>query len=98
MVQYHYVDADRLRPLYLMQKAYKRSASIIRLHPERTGPALLPPYMVRKVMGYLGRLLISWHPDRRRFYLVRLAASVGEIRGHLQARSDAKRNDSPNQS
>jgi len=91
MVQYHYVDPERLKPLYLMHKAYKRSASIIRLHPERTGPTLLPPYMVRKTLGYLGRLLISWQPDRRRFYLVRLAASLGEIRGHLQARADAKR-------
>ncbi len=91
MVQYHYVDPKRLKPLYLMHKAYKRSASIIRLHPKRTGSTLLPPYMVRKTMSYLGKLLVSWQTDHRRFYLVRLAASLGEIRGHLQARSDARK-------
>lgn len=88
IVQYHYVDQTRLRLRYLMQKAYERSASAVRLM--RTGAAqeLVPAYMFRKAAGYVASALTAGGGPQRRFYLVRLAASLGEIKGHIRARLD----------
>lgn len=88
--QYHYVDVKRLKLGYLMEKAFKRSASSVRLYAERLDDALIPAYMLRKLMNYLGMLCLSWSRERMRFYLVRLAAVLGEIQGHLQARREMR--------
>jgi glycosyltransferase involved in cell wall biosynthesis len=91
ILQYHYVDNCRLTLGYLMRKAYMRSASTVRLDPKCREDTFIPPFMVRKALGYAGLLLISWSWARLRFHLVRLAAAVGEIKGHLQARGDQRR-------
>lgn len=77
ILQYHYVDAERLRLSYLMRKGYQRTRSTARLH----GHGRIPPFIWRKVLEYgLNSLLsVSW--TRRRFYLVRLASAIGEVRG-----------------
>lgn len=80
MLQYHYVDPKRLTLNYLMRKAYERSCSVTRLQPPGAGPSI-PPYMIRKALGYLANALVSFGSDRRRFYLTRLAAALGEIKG-----------------
>ena len=81
MLQYHYVDRDRLRFGYLLRKSFQRSRSGIRSHSTVT--ASVPLYMWRKVATYfmLGVASLSW--PRTRFYLVRLAAALGEWRGFL---------------
>jgi len=84
MVQYHYVDPRRMTLRYVMRKAFERSASTARLNPAYLGPMGVPPFMLRKVLGYLGNATFSFHSDRRRFYLTRLAASLGEIKGAYQ--------------
>jgi len=48
----------------------------------------VPPYMIRKAGGYGLSLLTSSGRSQRRFYLVRFAASLGEIKGQLRARLD----------
>jgi GT2 family glycosyltransferase len=83
MTQHHYVDLERLRFGYLLRKAYQRTRATARLH-ETTGPAI-PAYMLRKAATYLAKALVSARWARTRFYLVRLAAVLGEMKGRLEA-------------
>jgi len=82
VVQHHYVDAARLTLPYLMQKAFVRSASTVRLDSKPASG--VPRFMYRKLFGYLFSALTAIGTDRRRFYLVRLAAALGEARGYQQ--------------
>jgi glycosyltransferase involved in cell wall biosynthesis len=88
VVQYHYVDVERLRLGYLVKKAYKRTASTVGLDPaaERRG---VPRYLYRKIAQYALMACTSIGTSRRRFYLVRTAAALGEFAGHLQTRRRA---------
>jgi GT2 family glycosyltransferase len=88
VVQYHYVDPARLRLGYLVRKAYERSASTARLARRTVDHGFVPPYMVRKLARHLLAVVSSFTSQKRRFHLVRAAASLGEIKGHLQARAD----------
>ncbi len=81
VIQYHYVDGSRLTLPYVVRKAYRRSASVIGVSTAKTTPGV-PRYLYRKLGGYLLRALTAWRADRRRFYLVRSAATLGEIQGH----------------
>jgi len=91
IVQYHYVDPTRLKIGYLMRKAYERTGSAVRLEGTGNGKLLIPAYMIRKAGEYSLAVLRSNGAEQRRFHLVRLAASLGEIKGHLQARIDESR-------
>jgi glycosyltransferase involved in cell wall biosynthesis len=86
MVQHHYVDTARLTLGYLIRKAYKRTASTIQIDPQRNGSAV-PKYLYRKIAEYGFKACTAISQSRRRFYLVRTAAALGEIAGHLQQRS-----------
>jgi arylsulfatase A-like enzyme/GT2 family glycosyltransferase len=78
--QYHYVDSTRLGFSYLLEKAYQRSRSSARVHHEgRRGG--VPSYMWRKLMGYGLRAIMPPSWPRLRFYLMRLASTLGEVRG-----------------
>lgn len=87
IVQHHYVDPTRLKLGYLVRKAFERSASAVRLGGS-DGKRLVPAYMIRKAGEYSLAALVSTGPQQRRFHLVRLAASLGEIKGHMHARVD----------
>ena len=88
IVQYHFVDPTRLKLGYLVRKAYERSASAVRLGGTGNGNGLVPAYMIRKAGVYSLAVLTSGGPQQRRFHLVRLAASLGEIKGHMRASID----------
>ncbi|HEX7273213.1 MAG TPA: glycosyltransferase [Casimicrobiaceae bacterium] len=88
IAQYHFVDVNRLTLGYIVRKAYERSASAVRLQGSADGKGPVPPYMIRKALGYSVGILTAGGPDERRFQLVRLAASLGEIKGRLSARLD----------
>jgi glycosyltransferase involved in cell wall biosynthesis len=94
MLQFHYVDGARLTLRYVMAKAYERSASLIRLSSELADRPRLPPNMIRKAGTYAFMALASLTQRRRRFYLTRLAAALGEIKGFrlLHKRRRAERN------
>ncbi len=79
MVQYHYVDLDRFELRYLMVKGYQRSRSSARIW--QGTEASVPRYMWRKLATYAALALVSISWSARRFYLVRTAAALGEIRG-----------------
>jgi len=81
VVQHHYVDAERLRLSYLIRKAFERSSSSVRL---RQSVEKVPLFTYRKAAGYLlsGLFSLSW--PRTRFFLIRFAAALGEIKGYRQ--------------
>lgn len=88
MVQYHYVDARRLTLGYLMKKAYKRTASTVRLDTQGIVDRV-PMYLYRKIAEYGIKAGTAIGTARRRFYLVRSAAALGELVGHVQLRRHA---------
>lgn len=83
MVQYHFVDATRLTIVYLMKKAYKRTASTVNLR-EPGKVQKVPKYLYRKIIEYVIKSCIAINIKKRRFYLVRSAAAVGELAGYIQ--------------
>lgn len=85
VIQHHYVDTGRLTMSYLLKKAYKRTASTVMIETH-DHPSLVPRYLWRKVAEYGLRAGTALRSDRRRFYLVRTAAALGEIAGHLGRR------------
>jgi hypothetical protein len=91
IVQYHYVDQTRLRTSYLIEKAYERSASTVRLAGVSRRGGIVPAYMVRKAAQYGLAAVFASNGQRRRFYVVRLAASLGEIKGSVLAARDRRR-------
>lgn len=82
-VQYHYVDTSRLTLPYIIKKAYKRTASTVLLDPKLQG-CKAPRYLYRKLAGYALAALTAAGQAKRRFYLVRTAATLGEFAGYRQ--------------
>lgn len=81
IVQHHYVEVDRFRLRYLMLKSFQRSQSVTRVKlPVKSWP---PKYLWRKLSGYLWKTIISLYWPEKRFYLVRTAATLGEISAYL---------------
>ena len=83
VIQYHYVDTSRLTLPYIIKKAYKRTASTVMLDPSLQG-CKAPRYLYRKLAGYAFAALTAVGEARRRFYLVRTAATLGEFAGYRQ--------------
>jgi glycosyltransferase involved in cell wall biosynthesis len=79
ILQYHYVDVSRLRLPHLLRLSYQRSRASARIHRDSGSGA--PLYVWRKLSEYLLSALFSLDANRSRFYLVRSAAALGEIRG-----------------
>ncbi|WP_040574378.1 glycosyltransferase [Methylohalobius crimeensis] len=83
MLQYHYVDMERLRLGYIIHKAYKRSQTVVRYRIQNGSDKeirrLPPKYLYRKVAEHAWRSLFSLYWPEKRFYLVRTAASLGEL-------------------
>ena len=75
MVQYHYVDNERLTLSYVARKGFQRSRSVTRVRSEHDA---VPRYMWRKVATYGLQLAFSMNMQARRFYLVRLASALGQ--------------------
>jgi GT2 family glycosyltransferase len=85
VVQYHHVDIARLTLPYLIRKAYKRTASTVRINAGLQNKTV-PRYLYRKVAEYGLKAFTALSHARRRFYLVRTAAALGEIAGYLSRR------------
>jgi arylsulfatase A-like enzyme/glycosyltransferase involved in cell wall biosynthesis len=88
VLQHHYVDHERLRIFYLARKAYQRSRSISIVHQERHR---VPLYMWRKLAEYGLRAIFPLSWPHMRFYLMRVASTLGEIRGLSAAARRAAR-------
>jgi arylsulfatase A-like enzyme/GT2 family glycosyltransferase len=87
IVQYHYVDPERLELGFLMRFAYQRTFAAARLGP---GTGKMPAYVWRKLATYGTNALLSLGSNRRRFYLIRTAAALGEIKGLFEANASAR--------
>ena len=77
LVQYHYVDPERLKIGYLLRKAYLRSRVSMELAPHC--PVRVPLYLLRMLGGHLWGVVRGPAMRQRRYHLVRLAAAVGEM-------------------
>jgi len=76
IIQYHYVDTERLKLPYLLRKAFQRNRTITLARRSRDK---LPPYLFRKLLEYVSSAVFSLGWDRRRFFMVRCAGTLGEI-------------------
>lgn len=80
ITQYHYVDLERLKLRYLLQKCFQRTRSItLARHPKHSQP---PRYLWRKLFEYSMQGLFCFSQNRVRFYMMRVASTLGEIVGH----------------
>jgi GT2 family glycosyltransferase len=79
IIQYHYVDHDRLKLWNLLQLAYQRSRCITEVNKNPTSNQRVPLYMWRKLFEYLFKSISVFKINKVRFYLVRIAATLGEI-------------------
>uniref|UniRef100_L8BA08 Sulfatase n=1 Tax=Rubrivivax gelatinosus S1 TaxID=1138313 RepID=L8BA08_RUBGE len=88
MRQYHHVDHERLRLRYLMRKAFRRTESTV---GHLAGPAVkgVPRHVYRKTAVYALKAVTALSGARRRFYLVRTAAALGEWSGYRARRGSA---------
>lgn len=79
IIQYHYVDPERLKFNYLFKKSFQRSRSItLARNPEKTG---IPNYLWRKLATYTIKVIFAFNTRLIRFYLMRVASTLGEIEG-----------------
>jgi GT2 family glycosyltransferase len=78
VLQYHFVDPARLRLGYLLRKSFQRSRAGVKARQTHTR---IPPYMWRKLAKYIFHAMFSLQWAKTRFFLVRIAAILGEMRG-----------------
>ncbi len=81
VVQFHYVDLERLTLGYLIKKAFYRSRSSVLI--EQNQSRKIPRYLWRKLATYTVHLFLSLHWPRTRFYLMRWASALGEISAYM---------------
>ncbi len=79
--QRHAVDLKRTRKLYTLRKSYTRSRSNILIRKDIDG---FKPYMLAKTLSHMTKAALSFNPDRRFYYAVRTAASLGELSAGIQ--------------
>lgn len=88
IIQFHYVDNNRLTLSYLLKKSFARTSSVVQLsQAARTYSGLLfPRHLLKKIIVYLFYLIFCLKTSARRFYCVRLAAAFGEVNGFFKAK------------
>lgn len=79
LVQFHAVDHDRMKLGYMLRKSFTRSMAATRT--SHSGSERFPFYLVNKLVKYSIMALVSIRSARRMFYLVKIAAVLGEWRG-----------------
>jgi len=88
IVQLHQVFPENLRIQYLVKKAYHRSTAAYQFS-ERAhfgeGTVRVPFYLFRQAMTRLFRATLSFNANARRYYLVKFAATLGEINGRWKS-------------
>jgi GT2 family glycosyltransferase len=88
IMQLHQVFSENLRLPYIIRKAYLRSTAAYRFsggHLSGINKHGIPGYLFRQALSRLLRAAVSFNPNARRYYLVRFAATLGEINGRKKA-------------
>ena len=83
ITQYHYVDPDRLKLRYLITLSFQRSRAITLVNNPQRAP--IPRYIWRKLFNYSANILFSLSLQKKRFYLMRFAATLGEATGFISS-------------
>lgn len=78
--QFHYVDPERIKLFYILKKSFQRTRSSNKIVENKSS---VPLYMLNKVCIYFAQAIFSFNSLKTRYYLVRLAAVLGEIQ-HLR--------------
>ncbi len=88
-LQYHQIDKSRLTLFYLIQKAYYRSIAAYAFSETNAKYLIghIPAYLFRQALSRFVRALFAKNQNARRFYLVRLAATLGEMRARRKSRN-----------
>ena len=81
MRQLHAIDAERMSTPYTLRKSFLRSRANFLIRRDAHRPRL---YMFRKILEHLGGAAFTLNTKRRFYYLVRLAASLGELTGAVE--------------
>ena len=86
-LQYHYVDPRRLTLRYIVRKGYQRSRDLRCSTPAPRGRQVagVPRYLFPQLFLQLWRAAATLDINRRRHFLVRCAATFGEIVGYRRA-------------
>lgn len=80
ILQYHQVERSKLEFSYLVKKAYLRSMASYNFSGSGASGGV-PAYLYGQVLERAAKAVFTLNQDARRYYLVRLAAVLGEIRG-----------------
>lgn len=80
MRQLHAIDPTRMSTGYTLRKSFSRSRAQVVIRRTHRQPQ---PYMFSKIVRHTGSALFTLDPRRRFFFLVRLAASLGELAGSI---------------
>ena len=83
ITQYHYVDPKRLTLIFLITLSFQRSRAITLVHNPQRVP--IPRYIWRKLFNYSVNILFSLSLQKKRFYLMRFAATLGEAAGFISS-------------
>lgn len=83
IIQYHFVDKNRLKLTYLLAKCFQRNRSITITRSQ--GYEKPPLYLIKILINnIIGLLLPPINGSKLRFYLMRLFSTLGEIAGVAQ--------------
>lgn len=83
VLQYHHVDSSRLTLRYVMEKAYHRSLVLRQVVGFPSDPRIsgVPNFLYTQLLSLAWKLLFATRRDKRRYLLVRLASTIGEMHG-----------------
>ena len=86
-LQYHQVKKDKLTLTYLVKKAYYRSMAANQFSEKDSLHHFnnIPIYLLRQAFTRFIKSLFAIKHDARRYYLVRFAATLGEIQGRRKS-------------
>lgn len=82
IIQYHYVDANRLTLRYILKNSFQRNRSLTMTHHRDTRK--VPLYLWSKLFNYFFGAIFSFKSVKIRFYLIRCAGIMGQIIGRMQ--------------
>ena len=89
--QLHYVDTERITMPYLLRKALERSCSVILFSPQHQAVKHVPAYLARKLSGHILTAIFTLDSQKRRHFMLRIAATLGEIKGFYKLTHANKR-------
>ncbi|MDO8953191.1 MAG: glycosyltransferase [Draconibacterium sp.] len=79
IIQYHFVDPNRLKLSYLLRNSYQRNRSLTSITRQSKG---IPLFLYSKLTNYVLSAIFCFSSNKIRYYLIRSACILGQIAGH----------------